>query len=41
MNNTKHTAFVNGLKSLLQDDSVLSKQGISSQDELFDDKRCV
>lgn len=38
MNNTKHTAFVNGLKSLLHEDT---KSSISSLDELFDEDDCV
>lgn len=39
MNNTKHTAFVNGLKSLLHEDS---KSSVSSLDDLFDeDDDCV
>lgn len=35
MNNTKHTAFVNGLKLLLHDDS---KSSVSSLDDLFDEE---
>lgn len=35
MNNTKHTAFVNGLKLLLHNDS---ESSVSSLDELFDEE---
>ena len=42
MNNTKHTVFVNGLKSLLQKNSESREQDISSIDGLFDDEdACV
>ena len=35
MNNTKHTAFVNGLKLLLHNDS---ESSVSSRDEVFDEE---
>lgn len=38
MNRTKHTEFVNGLKSLLQKNSESREQGISSLDKPFDDE---